>query len=786
MRSLYSVALAAAALALAGCLSDAKDPDAPPSGGTDGVPNLPVASATFRAQFDPLKLQMPYPNDILGFLAQGSSDGTLNLPVQPFQLAAASVNELDGFSIFSRIQANFTGRVAPASLNPGSVFLLEVALDPATRAVVGLSDATLCKVAFAPAQACQAIGVAPTGNPFLVQGTDYAISVAPDVDAGGQTIQLQPLKPLNPFTFQQFTQGAINGYLMIITNRVTRTDGQPAAPDTTYAQIRGAYQAGQIPLPPPPGLPAEQLLGVFVATHLAVVDALEAAGAPVAVPDVVLTASFSTQDTTAVMETAASLEILENRPSQIGQALLPFDLPLPGGGVLPAGSPVTTGLVRSLIGLPAEANLDNGDVYVGGINLPYFQEPPNEAAGGYNVLTSKWRAAAGGNILGDADSIIVSRWNPVPVKRADITVPLIVVIPNENSAAVQARQMLGLPVPPPEGWPVVVYQHGVTQNRTEIFLTSEPLLQQGFAVVAIDLPFHGVTVTDPAVSPAALFRVPGTTERTFDLDLRNNANPADLTPDGIIDASFTNMQNLAPSGLLTTRDNFREAVLSVIAVRRSLATMDLDGNPETTDLDASRVAYAGHSGGGIVGTILLGVSDEFTAAVIPNAGAGWVGILQESGGFAPIYQGLRAGLQAQGIMLDGSAFNNYMRDIQHVLNEGDPIGYGREAANGPVPILYMMVNGDTTVPNSANLRLVEVLDLPQIKTPGPNFASRGYTRLTEGIHSSFLAPIPSVPATVELQTEMAVFIGGVPPLGLPGDGQVILINDPSVVEVEAP
>jgi hypothetical protein len=790
MRSLYSVALAAVALALSGCLSDAKDPDRPPPGTGDGVPEIPVASATFRAQFDPAKAIMPYPNDILGFLAQGSSDGTLNLPVQALQLGANAVNQLDGFSVFSRIQANFTDAVAPASLNPGSVFLIEVALDPATRAVIGLSDTTVCKITVTLIETCTALGL-PTvidsqGNPFLVQGTDYALSVAPDVDAGGQTIQLVPLKPLNPFTPQQFTQNAINGYLVIITDRVTRTDGQPAAPDTTYAQIRGAYQAGLIPLPPPPGLPPEQLLGVFVATHLAVVDALSAAGAPLAVSNVVATASFSTQDTTAVLQAAADLEILSNRPSQITQALLPFDLPLPGGGVLPAGSPVTTGLVRSLIGLPAEANLNNGNAYVGGINLPYFQELPNPEVGNRNVLSSRWQAAAGANILGDPTSTVISRWNPVPVKRADVTVPIIVVTPNENSATWKARAAFGLPNPPPQGWPVVIHQHGVTRDRTEIFLVAEAFLDNGFAVVSIDMPFHGVTATDPAVSPTALFRVPGTTERTFDLDLRNNANPGDLTPDGIIDASFTNFLNPAPPGPITARDNFREAVVSLLALRRSLVDMDLDGNPETTDLDASRVAFSGHSGGGILGALLLAVSDEFSAAVLPNAGAGWAGITQESQGFAPIYQGLRAGLQQAGFTPDGAVFNNYMRDYQHILNEADPIAYGRQAAQGPVPILFMMVNGDLTVPNSANLRFADVLGLPQITTPGANFTSRGYTRLTEGAHSSYLAPVASVDAWIEMITQASVFVGGFAPAGIPGDGQVILISNPNVVETAAP
>jgi hypothetical protein len=796
MRSLYSVALAALALALAGCLSDAKDPDAPPPGTGDGVPDLPIASATFRAQFDPGKAIMPYPNDILGFLAQGSPDGTLNLPAQALQLAAPAVNQLDGFSIFSRMQANFTGAVAPASLNPGSVFLIEVALDAATRAVIGLSDGTICKITVALIETCTAMGL-PTvldsqGNPFLVQGTDYELSVAPDVDSGGQTIQLVPLKPLNPFTFQQLppaaNQGAINGYLMIITNRVTRTDGQPAAPDTTYAQIRAAYQAGLIPLPPPPGLPADQLLGVFVATHLAVVDALSAAGAPLAVSNVVATASFSTQDTTAVMQAAADLEFLADRPSQVTQALLPFDFPLPGGGVLPAGSPVTTGLVRSLFGLPAEANRNNGNAYVGGINLPYFQQLPDPEVDGRNVLTSTWVAEAGGNVLGNPTSTVLSRWNPIPVKRADVTVPLIVVTPNENSATWQAREAFGLPNPPPEGWPVVIHQHGVTQNRTEIFLVAEPFLDNGFAVVTIDLPLHGIGATDPAVDPTALFRVPGTTERHFDLDLRNNANPGALTPDGIIDtgdAAFANMVNPAPPGPLAARDNFRESVVSVLALRRSLAGMDLDGDPETTDLDASRVAFSGHSIGAILGALLLAVSDEFSAAVLPNGGAGWAGMLEESARFGAFYQALRAGLQQAGIVPDGSVFNNYVRDFQHILNEADPIGYGREAARGPVPILFMMVNGDTTVPNSANLRFANVLGLPQIATPGANFTSRGYTRLTEGGHSSYLAPVPSVDAWIEMATQASVFVGGFAPQNIPGDGQVILISNPNVVETDA-
>jgi len=784
MRSLYSVALAAVALALSGCLSDASDPDRPSKGTGDGVPDLPLASETFRAQFDPLKGIVPYPNDITGW--SGSTDGTLNLPpaTTALQLAAAEVNQLDGFSIFSRIQANFTRGVAPASLRPDTVFLLEVAVDPATKAVVGLADATVCKIRPDLAAACAGLGFpAPTGNPFLVQGVDYTVSVAPDVDAGGQTVQLVPRKPLNPIRSNTFTPGSHNGYLMILTSGITDSSGTRAQPDATYAQIRGAYQAGLIPLPPPPGLPADQLLAVFIATHLAVVDGLAAAGAPVSVANVVLTASFTPQDTTTVMRTVSELEILSNRPSQVAQAILPADF-----GDIPAGTAVTTGLLKSAVGLPPEAIRNNGNIYLGGINIPYFQETPTEASGGANILASKWVAAAGSNLLGDPNSTIISRWNPVPVKRTDVTIPMMIAIPNANSAWVQAAQGLGVPVPLPTGWPVVIYQHGFTRSRTDMVLVAEPWLDQGFAVIAIDLPLHGITATDPAQSPLALLRVPGTTERTFDLDLRNNANPGDIRPDGVIDGSGTNFLSPAPGSLLTSRDNMREAAVGVLALKRSLGNMDIDGNPLNTDFDTSQVHYVGHSGGAILGGVVAAICEECTTISLISGGAGIVKLLEESApqAFGSILIGLQQGLAARGIAPFSSVYNNVLRDIQHTWNEGDPIGYVHLARNSPVPIFGSLVNTDVAVTPAANLRLFNGLGLPQVTTPGVNFASKGYTRITEGDHSTYISPAASVPATVEMQTQVAVFLGGNAGAGIPGNGQVILISNPDVVETEVP
>jgi hypothetical protein len=805
MRKLYPFVLALFGLSLAGCFSDSGDPGPDPATGSTNIEEVigvtPDDVPTgFYASFDPDKGLVPYPNDITGFLAFGSTDGTLNLPDAPLQLAASSsfgapVNQLDGFSIFSRMQANFSGPVKAASLNPGSVFLLEVALDPKTRAVTGLSDQTLCKIAAVPQELCPP-EIFGTG-PFLEQDVDYELSVAPDFDALGAMIQLEPLRPLNPFTLQQFppNEGKINGYLMIITNRVTDTADTPAASDATYEQIKQAYLAGLIQLPPagtelPPDLPLDQLLGLYISAHFAVVEALEANGAPISVQDLAVTASFSPQDTTTVMQTVAALDVLEDRPSQIAQAVVPVDVPLPGGGVLPAGTPVTTGLLKGLLGLPAPAIRDNGNVYFGGINIPYFLETPSEESGGYNVLTSHWVAEAGKNVYfdGDPDSTVISRWNPVPVKRADLTIPMVISIPNDNSAWVQFAKSQGIPVPLPTGWPVVIYQPGVTRFRGDQPLVAEPWLDQGYAVISIDLPGHGVTSDDPAETAyGELFRVPGTTERTFDLDLRNNVDLADFTPDGLIDPRFVNFATPSPDAFLQLRDVIREAVAGVVALRQSVDVMDIDGNPATTDFDVSQTHYVGHSGGGILGGISLAICGGCSSISLASGGAGWVKLLEESDredGFGFLLTALEEGLTARGFFPNSTVYNNLLRDWQHVWNEGDPIGYLHLARLSPTPVFGTLVNTDIAVTPATSLRLFEGLGLPQITTPGVNLTSRGYTRILDGEHGSFISPAANPAATIEMQTEVALFIGGNPTVPIPPNGQAIVISNPDIVETD--
>src|SRR6056297_2813636 len=551
MRSLYSVALAAVALALSGCLSDAKDPDATTDANT-GVPDLPQANETFRAQFDPLKAIMPYPNDILGFVADPDTDGTLNLPAQPLQPLAPLVNQLDGFSTNARMNANFTRAVDPASLTPESVLLLEVAIDPSTKGVVGLSDASLCKLAAAPPDACAALGVPATGTPFLAQGVDYEVSVAPDIYAGGQTIQLKPLRPLNANRPNQFSPGTEKGYLLVLTSGIRDTGGTPAPPDTTYPQLRDGFLSGEIQLPGPgdelpPGLSTDQLLGIFIAAHLAVGEVVG-----VNPENVVATASFTTQDTTTVLETVA--DMTEAGASQLGRLVAPVPLPLSESLVLPAGTPITTAMVLGLQDVDASTIPGEGDVYTGALQVPYYLATPS-AEDPAAPLTKPWVAASESPL--DGTSRVINKFNPVPLKRADAPVPVMITVPNANTDYALATTGGEFAPKPEAGWPVVIFYHGITRNRLDMFALTEPFNNAGYAVVAIDQPLHGIaapaidfeTATPEeiaaalAANPNVLLRVPGVPERTFDLDLQDNATGAS-GPDGQIDASGTHFINL--------------------------------------------------------------------------------------------------------------------------------------------------------------------------------------------------------------------------------------------------
>jgi hypothetical protein len=532
----------------------------------------------------------------------------------------------------------------------------------------------------------------------LVYGTDYTARVATAVDSGAATLEVVPLKPLTPST------GATNvGYLVILTNGLRDTSGNAATPDRDYLTILGA-------LPSCDSLTGS-MNGICLLTgaHLAIAGAIGVNPA-----NVVLTFSFSTQATADTM----------NYASLVAQAGPIF--------VVPTGLDI--GQVTQGALLPI------ADVYVGQLEIPYYLDPAAP-------LSGTWNAAPGGP---GVPSTNLTRFNPVPVAKATLEIPLFVTVPNGASGHAK----------PVGGWPVVVFQHGITGNRVQSVAISQAYASQGFVVAAIDIPLHGIT------DPANPFYQPGF-ERTFDLDLVDNATGA-TGPDGVIDSSGSYFINL--TSLLTSRDNLREAAVDIVQLVKSLPGLDLDGDT-VADIDATKIHFSGISLGAMVGTVANATGIPTVSAYLNVPGGGVAQLLRDSPTFSPR---INAGLAAKGLQPGFTLYDQFFRDAQTAVDAGDPVNFIATTVAAK-PVLLTQVLNDAVIPNSATQRLVAAAPFVKTATPGFNPVGAGtgtWVHFTSGTHGSLLSPTPDV--TAEMQTHAASLAAS--------GGAAFAITNPAILE----
>jgi pimeloyl-ACP methyl ester carboxylesterase len=332
-------------------------------------------------------------------------------------------------------------------------------------------------------------------------------------------------------------------------------------------------------------------------------------------------------------------------------------------------------------------------------------------------------------------------------------IPLLITVPNHMEK-------------PAAGWPVVIFQHGITKDRTMLLPVSEAFASIGYATVAIDLPLHGLTTPSPLNPTLA-------NERTFNLDLVDNETGAP-GPDGVIDASGTHYINLANP--LVSRDNLRQSTSDLIALKNALATAT------GVDLDESKVAFVGHSLGTIASFGFLAHADlESVSLAMP--GGGIAQLLNNSESFGPI---IKAGLAAKGIESGTAAYESFMIAVQTLIDDGDSINYASTVkAKHPDKIYAIKVIGDAVIPNSVATAplsgtdpLLRELDMSDINTTGTPalVALSGNTKVqyTEGDHGSILSPEASLKATVEMQTQTASFVQSL--------GTMIKVTYPEIIK----
>ncbi len=694
------------------------------------------------ANFDPSNAIVPFPIDLL---RQGSTDLTINapLPSNPAQAGpATALNALDGFGTTTPWTTSFS-----TSLTAGSV--------------VGGSTVRVFEVSTDPGTG------AVTGVKNELKSPQQFVATLASNATTGATLAVVPTAPLKQLT----------SYMVVVTNGITNSTGTAVRSSLIYGLAKRTTPLCSGGASTLPALPAAEACALEPLRQLVNLQEAAASAAGVSAGNIVISWSATTGSTTVPMQYLTGL--IDAVPDS-------------AVAVVPTG----LNLSQANSALPPIA-----DIYVGTLTVPYYLSAPT-ASNPTAPLTAYWKAAPGAYVAPynkaglDPTSTNVTFANPFPVATSNQTIPVLVTVPNANSGKSK----------PASGWPVVIFQHGITRNRTDALAIAGALAQAGFAVIAIDLPLHGLTdPTNPLYRNQLLTGSPAagliTGERTFDLDFENNTTGAS-GPDGKIDSSGSYFINL--TSLLTSRDNLRQGVSDLLELRSAIPSISADG--ATALFDASRVSFVGQSLGSIEGTSFMALTQTpnlgVSTAVLSVPGGGITNLLLGSPTFAPQILG---GLAAAGLQPGTADFNTFILITQTVIEAGDPINYAYLTANKNI-LVHEVVGGSAPLPGdstAANLYdangkwlpdqvipnsvagaplsgtepLIAALGLPAVKATTQTTNGNGIhgaVRFVTGTHGSLLDPSASPQATVEMQTQMATYIAS--------GGLVIPVNNSAVVK----
>ncbi len=504
-------------------------------------------------------------------------------------------------------------------------------------------------------------------------------------------------------------------YAFFLTSGIQSTAGVAAGADLVFGAVRDTHLAGGSSVPGTPALDP-----LFPAITPLIDAGIGLLGLPG--ESIVSAWSMTTQSITDVLD--AVVATASDRPHLL----------------VSAG--ISTADISAL--LPGIA-----DIYVGYIEVPYYGDPQD-------ALGSVWV---------NSDFVPPTAANAAPLPRVPaLRIPLMATLP--GGASEQAK--------PADGWPVVIYQHGVTTDRTTVLAIADAFASQGFAVVAIDLPLHGVT--DPQnpffqgpgnPSPLNVF---GNNERHFYLD--NIDAVGQPIPDGVIDDG---RQIFNISNPLNARDHIRQAVADLLELTATVPLIDFDGDT-LPDLDGNRIHHLSMSLGSAFSSVFLGLDATTRSATMSSPFATWSKILTDPEAVA-FGAPIRAGLAAAGLVQGTVGFDNFVRDLQTIVDSADSANYAA-TATALHPIHVLEVLGDDRVPNGPTDFIANLWGLADVTAAAPVLfdagGARGIVRFTSGAHSSLLDPTPAPAVTAEMQRQMVTFAAS--------NGTLIEINDTSVVQ----
>ena len=522
-KTLISVAVASS-LGLTGCFDSGKS-------GSNANPDYKISNPAIDGKtwpiFNPVTSQLPIPNDLIFDSEQG--DGTFGVSDTSPPVTTA-LNELSGASTVAPAVIQFNGQIDSSTVVYGeTVFLIELA--------------------YASGDPVQGLG---NQEPPTVAGLANARA---DVEtlSGTSAIRIVPLEPLNPRKryVAVVTKGIadINGDAIIASPSYgSLTDEEQPLGTSSLAPVKalinnlweatavGFFQAASVPLTADdiaisysfttsndqkvlqyiaePAAWFEDQLETFVKVSAAK-QAVEGGAASFDAVQPVVDGTYAAfpnipinEEGETAAEALASL-FGSGAPCEGDTGAAAFDcagisLASNFAGLLPTPTPANRSdadfainsssvnfvALESAVAGKVLGNLGFASTSVaiaqGTIDLPYYL---GTSAPG--VVTESWEANSalaqalntafeGVDLsIPQADTSISTAVNyvfPFPEKKADVEVPFLALYPNSTDAIKGA----------------VLYQHGITTDRSAALTFGTALAANGYVVIAIDQPLHGV------------------------------------------------------------------------------------------------------------------------------------------------------------------------------------------------------------------------------------------------------------------------------------------------------
>jgi dienelactone hydrolase len=457
-------------------------------------------------------------------------------------------------------------------------------------------------------------------------------------------------------------------YAVVITTGVKTKTGQAIAASPTFAAIRDGAQRSTA---------AQMLYGNAVDKVAKLVPALADKTAIAAL------AVYTTHESVHELTDLRGQFILAAPPTLAWDAATIAPM---GVGLFSAAKPIPAGYTASLddwLGAPAK--------------LPDGTDDP---AGDQTTGAAHDAIAAIGTAVFQAPNLLVT----APTGYLDPTHQTFARDasgkPIVNAAQPTSKIWMTIALPktpvPPNGFPTIIIQHGLGQDRSYMLGLADTFAKKGWASVAIESVTFGARASEAADTVDAKSIFPW------------SATAAYNGPDGFVDkpnGSNDFFGGLEDIGAI--RDQMRQSVLDIETATDVVRDPALDLGPlllavPGAKLDPTHMAYVGNSLGGIMGAIVAGTDPKLPTFVLNVAGAG---LMTELGPNSP---DIANSLGAAGSLYFGFFHAQFapghplVHLFQHIIDTGDPLLYASQIVNAPAT-----VNGKANPPK--NVVQIEVL-----------------------------------------------------------------------------